>query len=93
MQTGPIMAQSSAGLIRQAELPFSGTTFSGTFTTFPEVSNVFTTVRGTFTSPSAVNGSWDAFSQSYLIVCGSTIGFGTGGTILSPGTFTATKQP
>ncbi len=80
-------------LIRQDPLPFTGSTFSGTFTTYPEVSNVFTTVRGTFTSSTAVNGSWDPFSQSYFIFCGSTIGFGTGGTILSSGTFNATKQP
>jgi len=80
-------------LIRQQELAITGSTFSGTFTTYPEVSNVFTTVRGTFTSPTAMNGSWDPFSQSYFIVCGSTFGFGTGGTILSSGTFTATKQP
>lgn len=80
-------------LIRQQELAFSGNTFSGTFATYPEVSNVFTTVRGTFTSPTALNGSWDPFSGAYFIVCGSTFGFGTGGTILSSGTFTATKQP
>jgi hypothetical protein len=80
-------------LIRQQELAITGSTFSGTFTTYPEVSNIFTTVRGTFTSPGAMNGSWDPYSQSYLIICGSTIGFGTGGTSLSSGTFTATKQP
>ncbi|MEK6374280.1 MAG: BACON domain-containing protein [Acidobacteriota bacterium] len=80
-------------LIRQQELAFSGNTFSGTFATYPEVSNVFTTVRGTFTSPTALNGSWDPFSGAYFIVCGSTIGIGSGGTILSSGTFTATKQP
>lgn len=80
-------------LIRQQELAITGSTFSGTFTTYPEVSNIFTTVRGTFTSPTAMNGSWDPYSQSYLIICGSTVGFGTGGTSLSSGTFTATKQP
>ncbi len=80
-------------LIRQDQLAITGNTFSGTFTTFPEVSNVFTTVRGTFTSASALNGSWDSFSESYFIFCGSTFGFGFGGTILSAGTFTATKQP
>jgi hypothetical protein len=80
-------------LIRQQSLPFTGSTFSGTFTTYPEVSNVFTTVRGTFTSATAVNGSWDPFSDSFFIICGSTFAFGTGGTILPSGTFTATKQP
>jgi hypothetical protein len=80
-------------LIRQQELALSGSSFSGTFTTFPEVSNISTTARGNFTSPSAMNGSWDSYSGSYLIICGSTIGFGTGGLILPSGTFTATKQP
>jgi hypothetical protein len=80
-------------LIIQKELSLTGNTFSGTFTTFPEVSNVFTTVRGTFTSATALNGNWGSFSDAYFIFCGSTVGFGTAGTILSSGTFNATKQP
>jgi Putative binding domain, N-terminal/Viral BACON domain len=80
-------------ITRQQELAITGNTFSGQFITYPEVANIFTTVRGTFTSASAVNGSWDPYSGSYFIICGSTIGIGTGGNILSAGTFTATKQP
>lgn len=79
-------------LIIQNALGITGNTFSGTFTTYPAVSNVFTTGRGTFTSASAMNGSWDRFSGSFLLICGSSISFGTG-SILSSGTYTATKQP
>lgn len=72
-------------------VPITGSTFSGPFT-FPG-SNISTTVRGTFTSSTAMNGSHDGYSGSFFIVCGSTVSIGTAGTILSPGTYTANKQP
>lgn len=81
--TGPLGIQSA--------VPISANAFSGSFN-FPG-SSIFTTVRGTFTSSTAMTGSHDGYSGSFFIVCGSAVAFGTAGTILSPGTYTATKQP
>lgn len=72
-------------------VPITGSTFSGPFT-FPG-SNISTTVRGSFTSSTAMNGSHEGYSGGFFIICGSTVSIGTAGTILSPGTYTATKQP
>ena len=80
--TGPLFIQDS--------VPITGSTFSGPFTFTG--STISTTVRGTFTSSTAMNGSHDGYSGSYLIICGSAFSLGTG-TILSSGTYTATKQP
>lgn len=80
--TGPLFIQDS--------VPITGSTFSGRFTFTG--STISTTVRGTFTSSTAMNGSHDGFSGTYVIICGSAFSIGTG-TILSPGTYTATKQP
>jgi hypothetical protein len=71
-------------------VPISGTAFSDTFS-FPG-STIETIVRGTFNSPTALSGSHDGFSGSYVIICGSSLAIGSG-TVLSPGTYTATKQP
>ncbi|MGZ5432091.1 MAG: BACON domain-containing protein [Thermoanaerobaculia bacterium] len=71
-------------------VPIAANAFGSVFS-FPG-STISTTVRGTFTSSSAMTGSHDGFSGSYIIICGSTVGFGTG-SVLSPGTYTATKQP
>lgn len=79
-------------LVRTAPMAISGSAFTGRLANYPEVSNVFTTVNGTFPSATSMSGSWTPFSESYFIRCGSTIGFGTGGTSLASGTFTATKQ-
>lgn len=72
------------------DVPIAGTTFSDRFS-FPG-STIETIVRGTFNSPTAMSGSHDGFSGSYLIICGSSLAIGSG-TVLSPGTYTATKQP
>jgi hypothetical protein len=80
--TGPLFIQDA--------VPITGSTFSGPFTF--SGSTISTPVRGTFTSSTAMNGSHDGYSGSYLIICGSAFSIGTG-TILSPGTYTATKQP
>ena len=79
-------------LIRTSPMPISGNAFTGRVMNFPEVSNIFTDVTGTFPTNTSMSGSWTAFSESYFFRCGSTIGFGTGGTSLATGTFTATKQ-
>lgn len=81
--TGPLTIQNS--------VPITGSAFSGSFS-FPG-SSIFTTVRGTFTSSTAMSGSHDGYSGGFFIICGSTFSLGTAGTILSPGTYTATKQP
>jgi hypothetical protein len=72
-------------------VPINSGTFSGLFT-FPG-STISTTVRGTFSSSTAMSGSHDGYSGSFLILCGSTFSLGTGSGILSSGTYTATKQP
>lgn len=72
-------------------VPITGSAFSNAFT-FPG-SNISTTVRGAFTSSTAMTGSHDGYSGSFFIICGSSVAFGTAGTILSPGTYTAAKQP
>jgi hypothetical protein len=81
--TGPLGVQSA--------IPITGNAFSSLFT-FPG-SNISTTVRGTFTSSTAMNGSYDSYSGSFFIICGSSVSLGTAGTILSSATFTATKEP
>ena len=81
--TGPLTITDS--------VPITGSAFSSSFT-FPG-SNISTTVRGTFTSSTAMSGSHDGYSGSFLIICGSSVALGTSGGILSAGTYTATKQP
>jgi hypothetical protein len=55
------------------------------------ITNVSTTLHGTFSSDTTVGGTYDGFSGSYFIICGSTVSFGTGGTQLSAGTWQARK--
>jgi hypothetical protein len=81
--TGPLTITDS--------VPITGSAFSSSFT-FPG-STISTTVRGNFTSSTAMSGSHDGYSGSFLIICGSSVALGTSGGILSAGTYTATKQP
>jgi hypothetical protein len=78
-------------LVLDHAVPITANAFSSSFD-FPG-SSIFTTVRGTFTSSTAMSGSHDGYSGSFFIICGSTFAIGTAGTILSPGTYTATIQP
>jgi len=71
-------------------VPISSNAFSGTFTFLG--STITTNVSGTFTSPTAMNGTHGGFTGTYVIICGSSLAIGSG-TVLSPGTYTATKQP
>jgi cysteine-rich repeat protein len=45
-------------------------------------------VTGTFSSPTAMGGTYAGYSGGYFIVCGSTLSLGTG-SLLSAGTFAA----
>ncbi|MGH7612930.1 MAG: hypothetical protein ACREMW_02670, partial [Gemmatimonadales bacterium] len=56
------------------------------------ITNVSTTLHGTFSSEASATGSWDAYSQNWFITCGTTVAFGSGGTALSAGSWTAQKQ-
>jgi hypothetical protein len=49
-------------------------------------------LHGTFSSATEASGTWDGYSQSWAITCGSTVAFGSGGTPLGAGTWTAQKQ-
>ncbi|MBI2214820.1 MAG: pre-peptidase C-terminal domain-containing protein [Acidobacteria bacterium] len=70
----------------------SGNDYAAGVSAYPEISNVFTTVNGSFPSATTMSGSWGSFSDAWYIFCGSSIAFGTGGTTLAAGSFTATKQ-
>jgi len=52
--------------------------------------NITTTYHGTFASETSVNGTYDGYSGSFFIICGSTVSFGTASP-LSSGTWQATK--
>ncbi|HLF19404.1 MAG TPA: hypothetical protein VI704_01310 [Bacteroidota bacterium] len=52
-----------------------------------------TTVRGTLGSSSSSSGTYDGYGGSFSLICGSTFSVGTAGSIISQGTFTATKTP
>jgi hypothetical protein len=80
-------------LVRIAPLPISGSSFTGSIANYLEVSNIFTTLTGSFPSNTSMTGSWPSFSQGYYVVCGSTVGVGSGGVTLPAGSFNATKQP
>lgn len=69
----------------------SGNSFSGPMQTYPEISDVATTMTGSFSSNTAMSGSYGASSSGlHFVLCGTTIGIGS---ISFPaGTFTATKQ-
>lgn len=80
-------------MIRLGTTAISGSSFSGTISTYPEISSISTTMNGSFTSNTSMTGSHGSYGGSYFIICGSTLGLGTSSSILSSGTFTATKQP
>jgi protocatechuate 3,4-dioxygenase beta subunit len=67
---------------------------SGRFDAFLSIpiTNISTTLHGLFSSATAVSGTWDSFSQNWIITCGSIFAFGTGGTTLQAGSWTAQKQ-
>ncbi|MBM4167741.1 MAG: hypothetical protein FJ215_01080 [Ignavibacteria bacterium] len=53
--------------------------------------NFVTRVHATLGSSSAADGSYDGYGGSFSIVCGSIISMGTAGTVISKGTWSATK--
>ena len=55
------------------------------------ITNVSTTLHGTFNSESTASGTYDEFSDDFYYNDGSTLIFGTGGTQISAGTWEATK--
>jgi len=57
----------------------------------PAVTNIGTTLHGTFSSATSVSGTYDGFSGSFFITCGSTFSVGTGSP-LAAGTWQATRQ-
>ena len=65
----------------------------GSFDVFLSVpiTNVSTTLHGTFSSESNASGTYDEFSDDFFYNDGSTLIFGTGGTQISAGTWEATK--
>lgn len=79
-------------LVRFNPLPITGSNFSGTVQTYPEISNAFTTLTGSFPSNTSMTGSWPSFSGGFYLICGNTVTIGFG-TILDSGSMTATKQP
>lgn len=52
-----------------------------------------TTVRATLSSSSSGSGSYDSYGGAFSLLCGSTFSTGIGGSLISQGTFTATKAP
>jgi hypothetical protein len=53
--------------------------------------NIATTMQGAFSDANAINGTYTAFDQSYRAICGSQLIMGTGGAIISAGTWQATR--
>jgi hypothetical protein len=91
--TFPTIPSSSctATFERDSGNAMQGSTFVSRVALPPTITNIFSRVRGTFLSPATAEGSYDRYSGSYFMYCGSTFNFGTGGTVLSQGTWTATK--
>jgi hypothetical protein len=50
-----------------------------------------TRVRVTLSSESSSQGSYDGYGGSFSLICGSSWSMGTAGSIISPGTWVATK--
>ncbi len=55
-------------------------------------SNIYTTVRTTFSSTSSTEGSYEKYSGSYILICGGYLIMGSGGTPVAAGTWQATKS-
>jgi len=58
----------------------------------PVISNIFTTLHGTFNSDSSASGKYDKFYGSFYIITTNYASFGTG-TALNAGTWNAKKVP
>lgn len=56
------------------------------------VTNVSTTLHGTFTSDNTATGTYEKFSGDYFFSDGNIFIIGTGGTQMSAGTWEASKQ-
>lgn len=54
-------------------------------------SNIVSHIRGTFSSSTAAQGTYDGYGGQFSIICGSTFAVGVTGTIISAGTWSATK--
>lgn len=78
--TGPMLLDAPASV--------SGSSFSATVK-FPG-SDITSTVEGTFSSETSVSGTYEGYSGSFSLLCGSYYIVGTGSP-LSAGSFTATK--
>ena len=88
-----ITATCTTPLISRQPMNINGTSFTGPVGTYPEVSNITSTLTGSLGSPTAMSGSWTSYSGSYVVFCGSSVFIGFGGTALASGNYTATKQP
>ena len=88
-----ITATCTTPLISLSPMNISGTSFTGPVSTYPEVSNISSTLTGSLGSPTAMSGSWTSYSGTYVVFCGSSVFIGFGGTALASGNYTATKQP
>lgn len=51
-----------------------------------------TWVRATLSSESASQGTYDGYGGSFSLICGSTFSYGTASSIISQGTWSATKS-
>ncbi|HXG37757.1 MAG TPA: T9SS type A sorting domain-containing protein [Bacteroidota bacterium] len=91
--TFPTIPSSSctATFQRDSGNAIQGTSFVSRVALPPAITNIFTRVRAAFLSSTSAQGTYDRYSGSYFMYCGSTFIFGTGGTVLSQGTWTATK--
>ena len=56
------------------------------------VTNVSTTLHGTFTSDNTATGTYNKFSDDYFFSDGNIFIIGTGGTQMSAGTWEASKK-
>lgn len=82
----------TANMIREEPIEIVDSKFEIVLAYPPEVANVFTSFRGSFSNEEAVSGTYDGFTGSFFVRCGGSIIFGTGGTLISPGTWSATAQ-
>jgi hypothetical protein len=76
-------------LVLQTAVPIQGGRFTAQ-TTFVG-SSVQSTATGTFASPQSIGGTFEGYSGSFSLVCGSSFIIGSGSP-LSSGTWQATKN-
>lgn len=79
----------TATFVKDSSISVKGNSFVARVK-YPGASFV-TRMRATLGSISSSQGAYDSYGGSYSIICGSTFSFGTQGTIISQGTWTATK--